>query len=209
MSYWRFHVCEFQKWNFRFWWNVKIIPRFPNDLFHVFHVGLLNHASSHIFFKEALLDLLFRKTWSKKFKTYQAKLQVATLACSSSTGHLRSNTNQSPKTRGQSKFTQWKPTQVTVIATCLLTVLISELLKVFVALGLFETILNAFVLWVADCTNTYSLVFSFGGWDAEFVYYLALNSRFLCLTSAARQCVCLLTNLAFILYGSLLYTLHF
>lgn len=104
---------------------------------------------------------------------------------------------------------RWKPTQVTVIATCLLTVLISELLKVFVALGLFETILNAFVLWVADCTNTYSLVFSFGGWDAEFVYYLALNSRFLCLTSAARQCVCLLTNLAFILYGSLLYTLHF
>lgn len=54
---------------------------------------------------------------------------------------------------------------------CLLTVLISELLKVFVALGLFEAILNAFVLWVADCTNTYSLVFSFGGWDAEFVYY--------------------------------------
>lgn len=112
VSYWRFHVCEFQKWNFRFWWNVKIIPRFPNDLFHVFHVGLLNHASSHIFFKEALLDLLFRKTWSKKFKTYQAKLQVATLACSSSTGHLRSNTNQSPKTRGQSKFTQ--------LQTCLL-----------------------------------------------------------------------------------------
>lgn len=41
---------------------------------------------------------------------------------------------------------KWKPTQVTVIAMCLLTVLISELLKVFVALGLFETILNAFVL---------------------------------------------------------------
>lgn len=42
---------------------------------------------------------------------------------------------------------RWKPTQVTVIARSLLTVLISELLKVFVALGLFETILNAPTVW--------------------------------------------------------------